>query len=235
MFAEVSNWQVKEKFKKRMPTPVARNPGKSLKTKLRRLKSVEASANKLKKSLQDIQTEIKNSNRRKVKDATAALDDGAKVRDMKSHLDEIMNPKKFSLFTVAEIQKQNRDNFTFVQFGWIFIAVIFTLASIIGMKMCSHLRFMDEPPANNPNMPPQVKSLTCLGSCFARIGACSWFIVLFFGMFGALLQPLSADLDHVRCLHSSPCLPGQLGEITGNSRSKTFQIHAGQRWQPLPV
>merc|ERR1711968_33478 len=123
--------------------------------------SVEDSANELKKSLQDIQSQIKSSIVDKSTDATTALNDGSKaLDDMKDQLGAMMNPEKFNLFEVAKVQRQNRDNLAFVQFGWIFIAVIFTLISIIGMKMCSHERFMDEPPASNPNLPPQVKSLT---------------------------------------------------------------------------
>jgi len=88
------------------------------------------------------------------------------------------------------------------------------------MKFCSHERFMEEPPANNKLLPPQVKSLTCMGSCFARIGAISWFIVLFFGIFGALFALLFLPLTAVMSDACTvlPTLPGKLGEITGNGQ-----------------
>jgi hypothetical protein len=183
--------------------------------------STTASANELKQTLDDIQKQIKSSIVDQSQAATDALDSGSTaLSDMKSQLSKMMNPEKLNLFTVAKLQQDNRNNLAFGQFGWIFVAVVFTFASIIGMKFCSHERFMEQPPANNKNLPPQVKSLTCLGSCFARVGAISWFIVLTFGTFGALFALLFLPLTAVMSDACTvlPNLPGKLGEITGNAQ-----------------
>lgn len=198
------------------------------------------SAESLKDTLTDIQKDIKTSIVDKSSDATSAIADGGKAIDsMKTQLSQMMNPKQYSLFDFAEIQQNNRDNLAVVQFGWMFVVFVLTLASLIGMKMCSHERFMDEPPANNPTLPPQVKALTCAGKCFARIGSCSWFLVLLFGTFGAVFAliflPFTAVLSDVCTV--LPDLPGKIGEITQNAQvqniSNTCWSESGNLFEGL--
>ena len=183
--------------------------------------SSESSANTLNDALIDAQTQIDTSIVGAAEPAKGAIADGKKaISDLKTQLDDMMNPRKMggqNLIAVAQSIRDQRNSMAFGAFGYAFISVFFGVLAIVGMKMCTEEKYIEEGPRSNRNLTEEVIQLNCMGRCFSRFGFCSWWLILFFGIFSALFAIIwlpfaAAGRDMCQVL---PGLPRDLGKWTG--------------------
>jgi hypothetical protein len=181
----------------------------------------EDAANKLNDALIDAQEQIDTSIVGAAGDAKGAIADGKKaISDLKTQLDDMMNPRKMggqNLIAVAQSIRDQRNSMAFGAFGYAFISVFFGVLAIVGMKMCTEEKYIEEGPRSNRNLTEEVIQLNCMGRCFSRFGFCSWWLILFFGIFSALFAIIwlpfaAAGRDMCQVL---PGLPRDLGKWTG--------------------
>jgi hypothetical protein len=181
----------------------------------------EDAANKLNDALIDAQEQIDTSIVGMAEPASNAIADGEKaIDDLKTQLDDMMNPRKMggqNLIAVAQSIRDQRNSMAFGAFGYAFISVFFGVLAIVGMKMCTEEKYIEEGPRSNRNLTEEVIQLNCMGRCFSRFGFCSWWLILFFGIFSALFAIIwlpfaAAGRDMCQVL---PGLPRDLGKWTG--------------------
>ena len=158
---------------------------------------IDAQATKIDKSLSDVQTEIQSSVIEASAAATEALSEGsATIATTQKQVADLLNPRSYSLIEFTAIFKGQKDSSAFGQYGWVFVAVVIGFLSILGMKMFSHERVIEEAPRSNSDMWGDVRELKCPGKCFACCGCCSWFLTLWFGtlcaLFAVIFLPIHA-------------------------------------------
>jgi hypothetical protein len=183
--------------------------------------SSEDAANKLNDALIDAQTQIDTSIVGAAGPAKDAIKSGKEaISDLKKQLNDMMNPRKMggqNLIAVAQSIRDQRNSMAFGAFGYAFISVFFGVLAIVGMKMCTEEKYIEEGPKSNRNLTEEVIQLNCMGRCFSRFGFCSWWLILFFGIFSALFAIIwlpfaAAGRDMCQVL---PGLPRDLGKWTG--------------------
>ena len=169
----------------------------------------------------DAQTQIDTSIVGAAGPAKDAIKSGKEaISDLKKQLNDMMNPRKMggqNLIAVAQSIRDQRNSMAFGAFGYAFISVFFGVLAIVGMKMCTEEKYIEEGPRSNRNLTEEVIQLNCMGRCFSRFGFCSWWLILFFGIFSALFAIIwlpfaAAGRDMCQVL---PGLPRDLGKWTG--------------------
>ena len=190
--------------------------------------SVESAEN-LDTTLQNTQNSINDNIVQMAGPAAAAIKTITKaLDDFQEQVDATIDPHSiggskasgatgFNLFGVATIIQEQRTNLAFGAFGQWFIAMFFGFIAIIGMKLMTEEKYLQDPERRNPGLEGDVIQLTCMGRCCSRFGCCSWWLVLLFGIFSALIAlatlPIAAvgrDLCQIL-----PTLPRDLGKWQG--------------------
>jgi hypothetical protein len=178
------------------------------------------SADEIEQTLIDIQESIQTSVVEASEDATRALADGLNtITDTQNQVGTLLDPRAYNLIQYSTLVRDNRDNGAFSFYGWVFIAVVFGLASIVGMRLFREETYLDEAYPTN-GVQGDVIRLKCLGKCCACFGCCSWFMVLAFGISCALCAAIFLPIAAVgsdACL-VIPSLPQKLGELSGKDQ-----------------
>ena len=168
----------------------------------------------------DIQESIQTSVVEASAEATLALADGLNtITDTQTQVGALLDPRAYNLIEYSTVVRDNRDNGAFSFYGWVFIAIMFGLVSIVGMRMCRDNIYLEEAYPTN-GVQGYVIQLKCLGKCFACFGCCSWFMVLAFGISCALCAAIFLPIAAVgsdACL-VIPSLPQKLGELSGQDQ-----------------
>jgi len=177
----------------------------------------------LENTLIDVQKDIDEAIVSKSNKTKVAIEDGVlALSKMQEQLNTTMNPINiggggFNLIELATVIRNNRDNMAFAGFGWLFLALVFAVVGIVCMKVFRKEENLEKGPDDNPEMVEEVLILTCMGKCGSRFACCSWVLVLFFGVIGALLalvwMPVAAGgRDVCKIL---PSLPRDIGRWQG--------------------
>jgi len=153
-------------------------------------------AETLKTTLETLQKSIDSGIVGAASGADGAITTGENaITDLQKQLDALMNPKKLmgiNLITYAEEVRNQRDNVAFGAFGWVYIAVFFSFIGIVGMIFFREDYFIEQGNGRKSNRKLQgpVIQLTLLGRCCSRFSCCSWWLMLFFGIFSALFATI---------------------------------------------
>ena len=187
-------------------------------------KSAYDEGKELENTLIDVQKDIDESIVSQSQEASTAILDGiAALGQFQDQLNTTINPTNvgggrdqtggFNLLEIATLIRDNRDNMAFAGFGWLFLALVCAVVGIVCMKVFRAEENLEKGPDNNPEMMDEVLILTCMGKCGSRFACCSWVLVLYFGVLGAMLalvwMPVAAGgRDVCKIL---PTLPRDIG------------------------
>ena len=172
-------------------------------------------------SLIDVQVSIQTSVVDASADATIALADGSKtIGDTQKQIDELLNPRKYSLVMYAEQVSGQKDSSAFGMYGWSFCVVVIAIMGIVGMRISREEVVTEEAPkgANTDMWGDVIRLKMCPGQCFACCSFMSWWLTLFFGtlcaFFAVIFLPIHA-VGSDACL-VIPTLPQNLATISGS-------------------